>query len=128
MQSRSRFLTKVCAGAVVSLTSLALAAPLLLADSDPAWAEVPEPAYKYVKFDVQLSPEEKGAFVVEIHPGTLSMLAHVFECVCSYNVFGFFLRASGNILVALLGGGMCAASRDGHAPCPVPLLHTSKGF
>lgn len=89
-QSRSRFLAKVCAVTTASLAIGALTVPLLVADPEPVVAAVdpvmaavpPEvgetvtPAVYYVQFDVQLSPEETGQFVVEIHPGSYKQLRY----------------------------------------------------
>lgn len=71
-----------------SLTAVALTAPSLLADPKPAGAvedvtETVVPSASYVQFDVQLSPEETGKFVVEVHPG--GACGGVVVCVCVFH-------------------------------------------
>lgn len=85
MNPRGGFVAKVAAGAAASLTGLIVAAPLLTGDkegvppalaadvvaaanAESAPAEV-KGGVSYVQFDVQLSEEEGGSFVVEVHPG-----------------------------------------------------------
>lgn len=79
MTPRGRFITKVVVGAAASLTGLAvLFSGDMPAGPSPAIAvdvDAKNGALSYVKFDVQVSDNEEGSFIVEVHPGESGLLS-----------------------------------------------------